>query len=273
MRSEQGAGVLERVRAVGVEEPAAVARHQLDRLPGRGQAARDELPGAGQGAVDVPAGEVLHHPEASQHRREDHRQGQQDADHRTDQVGPEISHGIGIPADQAADQGHGHAQADGRTQKRFRAQPGGLGHVTQRCLTRVVLPAGVGGEADRGIEGERRVQARVAERERQRALHPQQQVQQQDAGPGDGEDRDRVVRPGLVVVGVDAAGPVDHRLGPPVPRGREDPGQVVAQWHVQHPDEPEHHERLQPARHRRTSSLGYHRPSRPSPGTGGRSRR
>ena len=58
-------------------------------------------------------------------------------------------------ADEAPDQGDGDRQADRGRHEVLHGQPDHLGEVAHRGLAGVVLPVGVGDEADRGVERQR----------------------------------------------------------------------------------------------------------------------
>jgi hypothetical protein len=188
-------------------------------------------------ATRCGAAQVLDHAEAGQDDPEGQRQRDQQPGDGAGQVDPAVADPVGLAADQAADQRDRGGEAHRRAEEGLGPQAGGLGQAAESRLSRVVLPAGVGREADGRVEGERRAHAGVAERVRQGSLESQQQVQQQDARQGHREQRPQVLGPPLVGLRVDAATSVHDGLGPPVPPGAERPRHVVAERHVQRHDE------------------------------------
>jgi hypothetical protein len=200
-------------------------------------------------------GQVLDHAQAGQGEPGHDRERQQHPDDAASQVDPEVPDPVRFPADQAADQRERRREPHGRAEESLGAEAGGLGQVAERGLTRIVLPACVRREADRRVERQGRVHARMVERVRQDRLDSQQQVQQQDAGHRHREQRAQVFGPALVGVGVDTAGAVHGRLGSPVPPGAQRPGHVIPERHVEREDDRDHHNGLQPPGHGGASRL------------------
>ena len=99
-----------------------------------------------------------------------------------------------------------------------------LHEIGQRALATVVLPVGVGDEADRRVEaeifGHRRHALRI---ERQEALQAQQAVEDQKAGDMKEQHGDGVGEPVLLPLLVDAAEPIEAGLDRPQDRRQERP--------------------------------------------------
>jgi hypothetical protein len=83
--------VLERMRAAGAVEAAAVRAQQLDDLHGGDWAAGDLLGAAGERAGSARTGEVLHRALADQHQGTDHRKRNEHPDQRPGEVRPEVA--------------------------------------------------------------------------------------------------------------------------------------------------------------------------------------
>ena len=176
----QAARVLERVRRVGVVEPAAVRAELLDRLLAGHGSAGDGLRPARQSRDRRVAGEVLHDAAEDQHDAEDDGDRQQDADRDARQVDPEVAEPVGVGAGQAADEGDGDRDADGGGQEVLHGEAGHLGGVAEGRLTGVRLPVRVGDEADGRVEGLQRRHPLASQRVRQVRLQPQQREQDHD---------------------------------------------------------------------------------------------
>src|SRR5450759_2949922 len=116
----------------------------------------------------------------------------------------------------AADQRDRGRHADRQGEERLGAEADGERGVAEVGFAGVGLPAGVGGEADRRVEGECRAHAGVAEGIGPVPLQPQQQVERSDAHRAERQQRGQVDRPPLVGFRVDASQPEDQHLHPPV---------------------------------------------------------
>ena len=97
-----------------------------------------------------------------------------------------------------------------------------LREVGQRAFAAVVLPVGVGDEADRRIERQIGRHGRLFGRvERQHRLHAHQHIENEKAADMEQQHADHVHEPMLLTFLVDAAGPVDRRLNRPQHRRKE----------------------------------------------------
>ena len=218
----QRRGALERMGGVGVEEAAAVVAHLLDPLLGRDRADGDGLLRAlerGHGRRRVPR---LRHALPDQDQRADDADRQQDVEDAAGQVHPVVAERLAAAPHQAADQRDGHGQAGRRRREVADGQHGGLDQVAGAGLARVVLPVGVGLEADRRVERQvRRLGRRVAGVERQHVLEPQHDVAGHDGDDRQGQHGDRVRLPRLLDRLVDAGDAVDGALDRAEDRAQE----------------------------------------------------
>ena len=139
---------------VGVEEAAAIGAEHLDRDLRGDRADRDGLLGAFQRrGVDVGA-ERLRHALPDQEQRVDDADRQQDVERAAGDIDPEIADRAHRGAGEAADQRHRQHDAGRRRQEVLVRQAEHLREIGQRAFAAVVLPVGVGDEADRGVEGQ-----------------------------------------------------------------------------------------------------------------------
>ena len=91
-----------------------------------------------------------------------------------------------------------------------------LGEMTHRRLAAVVLPIGVGDEADRGVEGEiGRHPGELLRIERQHTLQPLQRVERQEADDRERDHRHRIDEPALFAPLVDAGQAIEAALDGP----------------------------------------------------------
>ena len=108
-----------------------------------------------------------------------------------------------------------------------------LHEIRQRALATVVLPVGVGDEADRGVEaeifGHRRHALRI---ERQEALQAQQAVEDQKASDVKEQHGDGVGEPVLLALLVDASEPIKTGFDGAQDRRQERPLAVEDARHV-----------------------------------------
>ena len=214
--------VLERMRRIGVEEAAAIGAEHLDRDLRGDRADRDGLLGAFQrGGVDIGA-ERLRHALPDQEQREEHADREQDVERAAGDIDPEIADGLGRGAREAADQRDRQHDAGRRRQEVLVREAEHLHEIRQRAFAAVVLPVGVGDEADRGVERQigrdRRLLGRI---ERQQRLHAHQNINDEKAADMEQQHGDRVGQPMLLAFFVDAAGPVDGGFDRPQHRRQE----------------------------------------------------
>jgi len=143
----------------------------------------------------------------------------------------------GPATSQATNQRHGGHDARSGRHPVVGCQPSHLREIAHGGFARVVLPVGVGGEADPRVPGQCRVQGALAGRiERQELLQAQDGVEQQQAHAVEEQHGDAVDLPVVLLGGVNAADPVDQPLqrsqrrvkpgAPPFVDG----GHVRAEW-------------------------------------------
>jgi hypothetical protein len=149
-------------------------------------------------------------------------------------VDPEIAESRRPRAGEAAHEGHGDGEADGRGDEVLHGEPHELHRVADRHLGGVALPIRVRDEADRGVERERLLHGREAERVGQHELEALHEVDGDDADRAECEHAPQVHPPTLLDSGVDADEAVDEALGGEVARRRERAGHVVAERAVEH---------------------------------------
>ena len=195
------AGVLERHRAVDVEEPAAVGPEHLDDLLRGHRAERERL------VADLRVGrQVLDHALGDEHQRRDERDRQQHVQQRAREVLPEVAERRAGAGHEAADDRDRDRDADPGRDEVLHGQPGHLREVRHRRLAAVVLPVGVGDERGGGVEGHvpgGRVEALGVEG--MDPLGAQDQVERQPEQRAEDERRARVGLPVLAHRRVDAA--------------------------------------------------------------------
>ena len=156
--------------------------------------------------------------------RDDDAQREQDPHHAAHEVDPEVADGGRAATGQAADQGDGHAEADGGGHEVLHRQARHLREVAHRVLAGVVLPVRVGHEADRRVERERLGhRADVGGVEGQGPLEALQGVEHEHRHPAEGEEGVGVGAPALLAVGVDAAQAVDRAARSPRTPDRRGP--------------------------------------------------
>ena len=161
------------MRRIGVEKAAAVGAELLDDLLARHRADRDGLFRAFQRRRVNRSGERLRHAERDQHKRADESDRQENVEGDPRHIGPEIADRRRRGARKAAHQREGHGEAGRRGDEIMHGEADHLGQMAHRRLAGVVLPVGVGDEADRGVEGEiRRYAVEAARIQRQQALQP-----------------------------------------------------------------------------------------------------
>ena len=153
-------GVLERMRGVGVEEAAAIGAEHLDGDLRGDRAERDRLLRAFERRrVDIGA-ERLRHAETDVDERQHDAERQQDVERGAGQIDPEIADRLARRAGEAADQRHRDGDAGRGRDEVLHRQAGHLHEIGHRAFAAVVLPVGVGDEADGGVEGELRAEPR-----------------------------------------------------------------------------------------------------------------
>ena len=154
----------------------------------------------------------------------DDRQRQQDVEGAAGKIDPEIADGLGRSPRKAADQRDGEGNTGGGRDEVLGGETHHLGQIAERALAAVVLPVGVGGEADRRVEGQVRGYGRHARRvQRQKALEAHERVDTQEAGRVEQQHGDRVGDPSLLARLVDAGNAVEAALDRPENRREKRP--------------------------------------------------
>ena len=133
-------------------------------------------------------------------------------------------------------------------------QPGHLHEITHRRLGHVGLPVGVGDEAHRRVEGEAFFHRGLALRvEGQYRLQSLQCIERQEPGNAEKQHRHCICHPMLVLLFIDAAGPIDGAFDWPQDRvkGRslagKDTRHIAAERLRQQRDEQHKNRDLDPA--------------------------
>ena len=214
--------VLERMRGVGIEEAAAIGAEHFDGDLGGDRTDRDGLLGAFQRRrIDVSA-ERLRHALPYQKQRVDDADRQQDVKGTARDIDPEIADGAQRGPGEAADQRHREHDAGCRGEEVLVRQPQHLHEVGQRAFAAVILPVGVGDEADRGVEGQVLGDGGLFGRiERQHRLQPHYRIDDEKAADMEQQHGDRIGQPMLLALLVDAADPVKPGLDRPQDRREE----------------------------------------------------
>ncbi len=201
--------VLERMRGVGVEEAAAVGAEHLDRDLRGDRADRDGLLGAFErGRLDVRS-ERLRDALPDEEQREDDADRQQHVERAARDIDPEIADRLGGGAREAADQRDGEHDAGRRRQEVLVRQAEHLHEIGHRAFAAVVLPVGVGDEADRRVERRDRARRRTgpAGLNGSTACRRMKRVEKDEAADVKQQHRDRVGQPMLLARLVDASQP------------------------------------------------------------------
>ena len=210
------------MRGIGVEEAAAIGAEHLDRDLRGDRADRDGLLGAFQrGGVDIGA-ERLRHALPDQEQRGDDADRHEDVERAAGDIDPEIADRLHRRARKAANEHERQDDAGRRRQEVLVREAEHLREVGQRAFAAVVLPIGVGDEADRRIERQIGRHGRLFGRvEWQQRLHAHQHVEDEKAADMEQQHADHVHEPMLLTFLVDAAGPVDRRFNRPQHRRKE----------------------------------------------------
>jgi hypothetical protein len=97
-----------------------------------------------------------------------------------------------------------------------------LGQIAHRRLAAVVLPVGVGDEADGGVEREvRRHGAETARVQREKILQPLDRVEREESGDRKHDHRDRIGIPILLPLRIDPGQAVEAALDRPEHRSEK----------------------------------------------------
>ena len=167
-------GILERMGTIGVKETTAIGAQHLDGFLGRDRTLRNGLIGyrihhgfavLADHRLTIRSGllhllrlnqlyrvirfQVLHGSLGNQSQSVDDAHRQQQPERGARHVHPEVANGFFFPPCNASYESDGKRDADGRRSKVVIREPGHLGEIAHRGLTRIVLPVGVGGEGRR----------------------------------------------------------------------------------------------------------------------------
>ena len=220
------------MRGIGVEEAAAIGAEHLDRDLRGDRPDRDGLLGAFERRrLDIGA-ERLRHALPHQEQRVRHADRQQHIERAAGDIDPEIADGLGGRARKAADERDRQHDAGRCRQEILVRQAEHLHEIGHRAFAAVVLPVGVGDEADRRIERQvgrdRRLLRRI---ERQHGLQAHQRIKNEKAADMEQQHGDRVGQPMLLALLVDAASAVQRGLDRPQHRRQE---RALAVEHARH---------------------------------------
>ena len=146
----------------------------------------------------------------------------QDVERAARDIDPEIADGAHRMPGEAADQRDREHDAGRRRQVVLMREAEHLHEVGHRAFAAVVLPVGVGDEADRRVErqilGDRRLSGRI---ERQNTLHAHQHIKDEKAADMEQQHADRIGHRVLLVPLVDAGDLVDRDLDRPQDRRKK----------------------------------------------------
>ena len=182
--------------------------------------------------VDISA-ERLRHALPDQKQSKGNADRNEDVERAAGHIDPEIADRLGRGAGEAADQRDRKHDAGCRREKVLMGEAEHLHEVGQRALATVVLPVGVGDEADGRVEAEIFGHGRHALRiERQEALQAQQGVEDQEAADMEEQHGDRVGQPILLPLLVDAAEAIEASLDRPQHRRQKGALAVEDSRHV-----------------------------------------
>ena len=210
------------MRGIGIKEPAAIGAQHLDRDLRRYRPDSDGLLGTFERRrLDIG-------PERLRHALPDEKERRQDADghehvkRAARDIYPEVADGLHRVTRKTANERNGEYNARRRRQIVLMCQAEHLREVRQRALAAVVLPIGVGDEADRRVEGEIRRDRRLLGRiERQARLEAHQRIENEKSADMEKQHADRVGQPPLLAFLVDTCRAVEDQLDRPQNRGQK----------------------------------------------------
>ena len=136
------------MRAVRIEESTAVRAEVLDDLERGDRALRDDLRLVFEAGRHRVAVEVHRHALPDQDHRADECAGQQDPEHRADNIAPEVANALRSFPREPADERDADREAGGAAEKVPRGERGHLREVAHRVLARIRLPGRRRREAD-----------------------------------------------------------------------------------------------------------------------------
>ena len=183
----------------------------------------------------------MRHALPHENKRGDDGQRQQHVERAAGEIDPEIADGLAGGPREGADQRHGKRDAGGSRHEILGGEPHHLRQIAERAFAAVVLPVGVAGEADRGVEGKVGRDGRHACRiERQQSLEPHERVDAEEARGVEQQHGDRIGDPMLLARLVDASNPVKPALDRAEHRRQE---RALALEHLRHIAAERHDER------------------------------
>ena len=195
------------MRAVGVEEAAAIRAKHLDRFLRGDRSLRDGLRRAFQ-RLHIGIGmEVLRYALPHEEQRGQQTERQQNIERAPRQVHPEVADAVYRPARKAAYQRDGDRHARRRRHPVMDGKRHHIGKVTDGRFRHVGLPVGVGRERSRRVErqiGRHVLAGEAFGIERQMPLQAQQHIGKQQADHAEHQHGERVCRPLHVLVFADA---------------------------------------------------------------------
>ena len=193
-----GVRVLERMRGIGVEETTAIGAEHLDRQLRRHGADRNRLPRPFQGLREDVTTQCLRHAEPDVNEGEYDADGQKHIERRTDHIHPEIADGLAGSACEGADKPDGNRHARRSGHKVLYGEASHLGEIGHGAFAAIVLPVGIGDEADCRVEGEFRPDCRHSFRIIwQSGLKTHQDIKQDKTEKVEEEHGKRIGRPVL----------------------------------------------------------------------------
>jgi hypothetical protein len=177
--------------------------------------------------------ERLRHALRDQKQRGDDTNRHEDVKRAARHIDPEIADGAYRGAGEATDQRHRNRDARRRREEILVGQAKHLHEIRHRAFAAVVLPVGVGDEADSRVEGkvwrDRGLFRRI---ERQHRLQPHYRIKNEKAADVEKQHRDRIGQPMLLTSLIDAADPVEPGLDRPQDRRQERPLAIENARHV-----------------------------------------
>ena len=160
--------------------------------------------------------ETFDDAERAENYREEDGDRQQDTDDSPHQIDPEVAQLGGLAACDTAAERDGNRHSHGRAGEGLDTQSGRHADVAQRGLSGVVLPAGVGDEADRRIEREQRRHSFMAPRLWKVGLANQKRQEAEHTDRGECQHRRQVPNPALLTIGIHPGNSVDESFNLPM---------------------------------------------------------
>jgi hypothetical protein len=196
------------VRRIGVEETAAVAAEELDRLLRCDRSTRDDLCRNFQRARIYWTAKGLRDTLRCEKQSANHTNGQQDVKRGAGEVDPSISDGLAAMAGKAAHHRDRHGHAGCCRKERLDGNTGHLAEIAKGRLSRIGLPTRIRDKAHRGVKSEvRRHWSQMLRIERHRRLESQDCEEQDHAGKVEDEEGYGIVEPVLFTRGINTGQP------------------------------------------------------------------